>query len=302
MTHAMYFLVDHHRVMMPTAVPRARASHLLVGAAPILLWRGPAMVPIGEASIAIICVHHMDHLLPVSRTTRVEMGTAPRLLGMRPQTVPVAKTILTIVGLINHGVPMGVIVSHHMWWRRHWNFHIVIRTLDMHWIWLLDVDHLWWLFDRNRDLVMHHDRFYHRRTRYMDFHIARWAWHMVGVVNGVHDWSMRWHGLWHWNFHMLYLGHGVIVVFVHHCFGAIHLVLVAAPTCVLRRPRGIRMGSLSTAVVVLGRCHDLHVVDDRWLLRHLDMDVVILRHLPVDGVVVTTHHLVHLWWSSCGAL
>ena len=31
-----------------------------------------------------------------------------------------------IIGLIDHGVPMGVIVSHHMWWRRHWNFHIVI--------------------------------------------------------------------------------------------------------------------------------------------------------------------------------
>ena len=32
-----------------------------------------------------------------------------------------------------------------------------------------------------------------------------------------------------------------------------HLVLVAAPTCVLRRPCGIRMGSFSTTVVMLGR-------------------------------------------------
>jgi len=190
------------------------------------------MVPVGEASMTVVCVDHVDVFFPVSRAARVEVRTAPTALGMRPHMLPITEAILAIIARINDCIPLSVVVRHHMRWRRHWHFHIVILTFDVNWIWLLHINHLWWFLHRNWHLVMDDNGLHHSGAGHVDMHIFRWAWHMVGVVDGVHDWSMSWHGLWHRDFHLLNFGHGVIVVLVHNGVGAKLSVLVAAPTCV----------------------------------------------------------------------
>lgn len=204
--------------------------------------------------------------------------------------VPVAETILAVVAVINNGIPVGVVMCHHMWWRWHRHFHIVITTLDMHGVWFLDVDHLRWLLHGHWHPVMHDDWFHHGGTGHMNFHILWWARHMVAVVDGVHDWSMSWHWFWHWDFDMLNFGDSVVVVFVHDGMRAVLLVLVTAPARMCTRPNGIGMSVHPLAVVLFRWGHHFHCVDESWLLGHLDLYVVVDRNLPVDGVVVAAHH------------
>eukprot|EP00438_Fugacium_kawagutii_P009464 Skav202075 [mRNA] locus=scaffold1138:793222:795959:+ [translate_table: standard] len=137
---------------------------------------------------------------------------------------------------------------------------------------------------------MHNHGFHHCGARNVNFLVGRWARHVVGVVDGVHNWRVSRHGLWHRNVDALHFRDGVIVVLVHDGVWAELPVLVAAPARVLAGPSWIRLSVGAHAVVGLCWGHDLHSVDERRLRRHLHFDVVIHRNLPVHRVEVVAHH------------
>ena len=78
-------------VMLPMAMKVSRAAPLLMAAAPALFGAGPAVVPVLEACVAVVGLHHMDHFLPMAAAT-VLMRAAPSLLGMGPQMTPILAT------------------------------------------------------------------------------------------------------------------------------------------------------------------------------------------------------------------
>mmetsp|Transcript_33389 Transcript_33389/g.71938 ORF Transcript_33389/g.71938 Transcript_33389/m.71938 type:complete len:574 (-) Transcript_33389:502-2223(-) len=289
-------------VMLPVAMEIAWAAPGLVSAAPLLLGAGPSVEPVLEARVAVIGLHHMDHLLPMA-AAHVLMVAAPALLGVRPKVTPILQAVVAVVGLIDHSVPLGVILGHHMWWRRHGHLHEVVRALHVHRVGFLHIDHLRRLMEWHRHAIMDHHRLHHSGARHVHVHVVRWTWHVIGAVDGAHDGRMRRHWLGHRHTNPCHLRHGVVVVLVHDCVWAPLFVFVAAPAHVPVGPIWIWLATNVAGTVVgpRGR-HHVHCVDQRWLRRHLDLHIMVLRNGMIHRVVVASHHVMHLRWLRSAAL
>mmetsp|Transcript_30680 Transcript_30680/g.66106 ORF Transcript_30680/g.66106 Transcript_30680/m.66106 type:complete len:281 (-) Transcript_30680:107-949(-) len=256
--------------------------------------------PVASVAVVAVVAGHVGRSRPAARATNLAVAAAPDLLGMRPHGVPcrgVAGAVVGVAGMVHHSVPLGVVLCHDMRWRGDRHMDVVIWTTDVDSIGLFDVDHLWWLWHRNWHSLRHGDMLHHGGPRHVHMHILWRAWHVVGVVDGLHNRRMGRHWLWHGHADWLSFHHCVIDVLVDDGFGAVITAeLVAAPSLVLLRPECLWSPGHAT-IVVLRRFLDVHSVDDGWLLRHLHFHIVIHRNLPVDRSVVTAHNGVNvLFW------
>mmetsp|Transcript_74078 Transcript_74078/g.176668 ORF Transcript_74078/g.176668 Transcript_74078/m.176668 type:complete len:224 (-) Transcript_74078:221-892(-) len=84
----------------------------------------------------------------------------------------------------------------------------------------------------------------------------------------------------------------MVDVLVDHLHRAEHLVSVAAPFRVLVGPLRVRRRGVTFAFILRGWHHHLDVVNDRGMLRHLHLDIVVHRHMPVDRAIVVADDLV----------
>lgn len=91
-------------------------------------------------SLVVVCLLEKitEHLFNANMSCFHEFFLPHLLVDMqrRTRTHPFFSSAPSNVSWVYHGVPMGLIVSHHMWWWRYWHFHVVI--------WRTAMDDGWW--------------------------------------------------------------------------------------------------------------------------------------------------------------
>mmetsp|Transcript_33395 Transcript_33395/g.71954 ORF Transcript_33395/g.71954 Transcript_33395/m.71954 type:complete len:273 (-) Transcript_33395:628-1446(-) len=205
---------------------------LFPAAAPLLLGHGPALLPVGEARMAVIDaaggmaltlhVHvamKVKAAVPGVRAALLLRLAAEVLLHRGPAKEPVLKAFIAVIGILhNRHLDVDGMAVHGMRHRLVHDLHLPgFRDLDQlgHHLHPVLVDHLAWQLDRDdlgstRDLVGH--------LLMHDVHLGLLGLNVV------------------WHRHLLNLGHCLVHGLVHDDRLTPHAGGIAAPALVVGRP------------------------------------------------------------------
>mmetsp|Transcript_944 Transcript_944/g.1499 ORF Transcript_944/g.1499 Transcript_944/m.1499 type:complete len:382 (+) Transcript_944:747-1892(+) len=283
---APVFLLRMPRLAVALAVELLTAT-LFSAAAPLLLRHGPALLPVGEARVAVVdaasgmaLTFHMGHVgmkvkatMPGVRAALLLRLAAEVLLHRGPAKEPVLEAFIAVIGILhNRHLDIDGLAVHGMRHRLVDDLHLPgLRDLDQlgHHLHPVLVDHLAWQLHRD-DLGSSGD--------------------LVGylLMHDVHLGLLGLNIVWHR--HLLDLGHFLVHGLVHDDRLTPHAGGIAAPALVVGRP-GIHGGPVMTLVGIwcfhlhglhLGHRHR-HLLLHRHVHRHVDVVHHPLRYLAHQG-------------------